>query len=146
MPLCEETGVETRGLDLATLLDDPWHVFQLKTLLAEHRVVLLRRQQLSPDALYRLAGLWGPLMDVRQVGNGARHVPGHDRIKVISNARDEEGRRVGDGNTAEQIWHVDASYWEAPPGVTLFYARRTPDPAPRTALVMASRPSGFIIT
>lgn len=133
--LSPHIGVEVKGLDLNTVPHDPWRTYQLKSALASHRVLLLRGQKLSPQALCNVAELWGPLMDVRQVGNGAIHVPGYDKIKVISNVRDAAGHRLGDGNNAEQIWHVDASYWEAPPGITVFYARQTPNPPPKTAFM-----------
>ncbi|HSW16652.1 MAG TPA: TauD/TfdA family dioxygenase [Ramlibacter sp.] len=134
-PLTQHIGAQVVDLDLNDVPDDRWRMHQLKDALAQHRVLLLRGQKLSPQALCAIGSLWGPLMDVRQVGNGAIHVPGSDRIKVISNARDASGLRLGDGNSAAQIWHVDASYWEAPPGVTIFYARKTPVPPPKTAFM-----------
>lgn len=130
-----QVGVEVLDVDVMTMLDDEWAFHQLKRALEEHLVVLARGQELGPDTLVRFAQLFGPAMDVRQVGNGAVHVPGTDLIKVVSNARDEQGRRLGDGNAAGQIWHVDASYWEAPPGTTVFYARQVPPDAPQTMFI-----------
>lgn len=131
-PLSPHIGADLIDWDVQDLLGNDWATFQLKQAVSEHLVVRLRGQKLDPESIGRVAQLWGPLMDVRQVGNGARHIPGHDSIKVISNARDATGQRLGDGNAAGQIWHVDASYWEAPPGVTVFYARTVPSVPPRT--------------
>lgn len=133
--LAEHIGREIVDFDLrllATGTPDPWLLFQIKDALAHARVLLLRGQSLRPDEISAVARHWGPLMDVRQAGNGAVHIPGNDYIKVISPVRDESGRRLGDGNSEAQIWHVDASYWEAPPGVTIFYAQCAPSPPPKT--------------
>ncbi|MDO8276515.1 MAG: TauD/TfdA family dioxygenase [Burkholderiaceae bacterium] len=131
-PLSEHIGADLAGVIVQDILEDDWLDYRVKQELGEHLVLRLRSQEASAGTMVELAKRFGPLMDVRQVGNGALHVPGHDEIKVISNIFDGSGRRLGDGNASAQIWHVDASYWEAPPGVTIFYARQTPAHPPKT--------------
>ncbi|MDO8278312.1 MAG: TauD/TfdA family dioxygenase [Burkholderiaceae bacterium] len=131
-PLSEHIGAELHNFDLRSVLSDRWARLQVRDALARHLVLRVRGQDLDADELMSLCSVWGPLMDVRHAGNGALHVPGNDFIKVISNARTRDGRRVGDGNSAGQIWHSDATYWEAPPGVTLFCGKVAPAALPRT--------------
>lgn len=131
-PLSEHVGVDVLDTTVQDVLADRWLQLQLKDFLAQHFVVRLRGQDYTPREIVSLGQVFGPLMDVRHAGNGARHVPEEPFIKVISNARDREGRRVGDGNSAGQIWHSDVSYWEAPPGVTLFCGRVAPPSLPKT--------------
>jgi alpha-ketoglutarate-dependent taurine dioxygenase len=75
VPLTQHIGAQVLDLDLNDVPHDRWRVHQLKDALGQHQVLLLRGQKLSPQTLCAIGSLWGPLMDVRQVGNGASTYP-----------------------------------------------------------------------
>ncbi|MBJ7281883.1 MAG: TauD/TfdA family dioxygenase [Acidimicrobiia bacterium] len=87
---------------------------QLVALLDQHLVVVLRDQDLSPDALVDLASTLGepavhPLVP---------HLAGHEAVQVIKNS--------GKSATLTEHWHTDVSFAQRPPKYTLLHARSVP--------------------
>ena len=85
------------------------------SLIAEHQVVAVRNQQLTPDEL---------VMFARRLGDPAvhplvPHLDGHPEIQEIRNS----GKRV----TLNEHWHTDVSFEERPPKYTMLFAREVPD-------------------
>lgn len=131
--LTPHIGVDFTGVDLEKDAHDADFVDTLRKALGQHLFVRIRNQQISPKTMTDLAANFGPLLDIRRAGGDALHVPGHDRIKVISNGTDPEtARPLGDGNSSAQVWHSDSTTWEVPVGHIAFYCRTAPDPAPET--------------
>lgn len=131
-PATEHIGADLLDIDLAAVVDDDLRLTEIRALLSRYLVLRIRGQHLSSEQAVRFTTFFGPLIDVRRPQPRAVHVPGFPEIQILSNATDEQGRRVGDGNTAAQVWHTDSGQWEVPPAVVLFYARKTPSPAPMT--------------
>jgi taurine dioxygenase len=131
-PLSDQVGVEIRNVVFEEAAPTEAFFEQVRYLLARHLLVFIPSQHIRAGTMTSVASRFGPLLDIRRPGSNARHVPGHDLIKVISNAVGDDGRPLGDGNSSPQIWHSDSTPWEVPPSHIAFYCRRTPDPAPRT--------------
>lgn len=127
-------GADIKNVTAAECAADRHLQALLKEALAQHLVLRFRGQTITPAEMVRLASAFGPLIDVRAPSvPQAIHVPGHDMIQVLSNGLDAQGRRHGDGNNSEQIWHTDSGQWEVPPGVVFFYGTKIPSPPPETA-------------
>ena len=118
--------------DVETQHRDPAFIETIAKKLRDHRVVLFHAQRLSPEAMTGFAAAFGPLLDIRRVGNNAIHVPGHDMIKVLSGNLADDGRPLGDGNTSAQIWHTDSTPWECPPNYISFHCLDAPEDPPHT--------------
>ena len=128
----EHLGVEVSGVTFEEAAGDEDFVDFIRVLLRKHLLVLIRRQQIEPATITAFVANFGPLLDVRRAGNVARHVPGHDMIKVLCNHLGPDGVALGDGNSSAQLWHTDSTPWEAPPSHLAMYCRETTDPPPRT--------------
>jgi taurine dioxygenase len=131
-PLADQLGVEIRNVAFEEVAGTEAFFEQVRYLLAHQLLVFLPNQHIEPGTMTSFASRFGPLLDIRRPGSDARHVPGHDMIKVISNVVGDDGRPLGDGNSSAQIWHSDSTPWEVPPSHIAFYCRETPDPAPST--------------
>jgi taurine dioxygenase len=135
-PMSEDIGLDVEGIQIADHVDNEDFLIAVEKALRDNLLLRFRGQHLDGPTTERFAGYFGPLMDIKRAGVDAIHVPGADRIKVISNGVDEKtGRLLGDGNSSAQIWHTDATSWEAPPAYITFYCRRTADPAPKTSFL-----------
>src|SRR6185437_11386396 len=104
-------------------------------LLKRHLLLFFPQQSIEPATLTAFAHHFGPLLDIRRKANPARHVPGHDMIKVISNITCSDGVPLGDGNASAQIWHSDSTTWEVPVGYIAFYCRIAPPNPPHTSFL-----------
>jgi taurine dioxygenase len=135
IPLTAQAGVELRNVVFEKVAGTESFFEQMRYLLARHLLVFIPAQDIQPGTMTDFASHFGPLLDIRRPGSNARHVPGHDLIKVVSNIVDDEGRPLGDGNSSAQIWHSDSTPWEVPPSHIVFYCRQVPDPAPRTSFL-----------
>jgi taurine dioxygenase len=135
VPLTTDVGVRLGHvvLEEAARTDDFFE--QVRFLLGRHLLVFIPGQELEPQTMTSFASRFGPLLDIRRPGSDAKHVPGHDLIKVISNGVDDTGRPLGDGNSSAQIWHSDSTPWEVPPSHIAFYCRQTVDPVPQTSFL-----------
>ena len=134
-PLSDHLGAAVAGIDLAVIAasHDEEAVAELKRALDHHLVLRIGGQSLSPGAYVALARLFGPLHNRKREDNpDAEHVPGHPDIKVITNARTDDGRRAGDGSAAELLWHTDGSRQDQPQVYSFLYGRVAPANPPRT--------------
>ena len=130
--LSGDFGVKLTDLDLEKSARDPEFVHWLKRLMDEHQVVFIPQQKISPETMEALPAATGQLAQIKRAGNTARHVPGFEWIKVISNGKAPDGVPYGDGNASAQIWHSDSTPWEVPVGHIAFYCRQTVQPVPKT--------------
>jgi taurine dioxygenase len=135
-PANEYVGADLEGIELSTAPDNQQVMLEIREALNAHLVLRIRGQRLTPAQAVRFTEWFGPVIDTRRPTTPrAVHVPGFPQIQVLSNAIDPDGQRLGDGNTAAQIWHSDAGQWEVPPGMSFFYGRTIPNPAPRTSFL-----------
>jgi taurine dioxygenase len=114
-PLCPHFGVEVLDVDLRDDLPDAgWDA--LRALLAEHGLLLLRAQELTPARHVEVARRFGELaIHV----HGQYLVPDHPELVRVSNMV-EGGRSVGIRNE-EVEWHVDGSWSAQPSAASLLY-------------------------
>ncbi len=114
MPLgAEVTGIRVDALDAP-------QVAWLRTVLADHGVVILRDQHTDDDALLRFLRSFG---DIRFT-DGETPVPTHPDLNVVSN--------VGRTRPPRSTFHVDTSYVRSPPAYTALRAVTVPDQGGQT--------------
>jgi taurine dioxygenase len=112
-PLAEHVGVEASGIDL-NRLDEP-DVTALRDAVAEHGVLFVRDQSLTPEQHIAFARRWGDI-DVNKYfpANG-----GHPEIAEVRKAETQQ-TNIGGG------WHTDHSYDQVPAMGSILLARETP--------------------
>ena len=87
--------------------------------LYDHRILAIRRQQLSSAAYARFGALWGaPILFFIP---GDRHSEFPELIKIDNSPATPESRRDG-----AMHWHQDSSYEAVPASVTMLYAIEAP--------------------
>jgi alpha-ketoglutarate-dependent taurine dioxygenase len=121
---CELDGVRLwDDLDATT-------VKNLRDLLGERGVIVLRRQSLREDELVRFAGLMGTLQPSVRYDWASKH---ERNVGYISNMRDPAGNPIGGLGSGEVVWHADQSYHENPVTGAMLYCVETPPDAGRTS-------------
>ena len=119
-PLHPSIGAEITGVDLAVPMDDDTAA-ALRSALWKYKVIAVRDQSPTPDALIGFAKAFGPL---EPFFIGDYNLEGHPEIYVLSNVR-RDGRPIGrDG--AGTHWHSDSTFTERPSAVTVLFAEETP--------------------
>lgn len=114
-------GAEIRGVDLSRQTDDDT-ADCVKAALHEHKVIVLRNQQLTPEQQIAFCRRFGPL----ESHILAQHlVPGYPELVRVSNILDEAGRPTGVID-AGRVWHSDGAFQERPNMYSMLYALETP--------------------
>jgi taurine dioxygenase len=121
-PLGETMGAAVTGLDIAAA-PDAGTVAELNDAFAEHIVLCIRGQTLTPGQLLAAARLFGtPEVQINSRLN-AETLP---EIGILSSEDTDalgNGKRVIRGTT----WHTDHSFKAVPPKATLLYALVVPE-------------------
>jgi taurine dioxygenase len=112
-PLTEHTGAEVYGLDLNQGVDAETRT-ALNRAFADHHVMVVRDQELTPPQFIAAAQIFGELFqhDKREM-----HVPGYPQIYYVSNEQTVPGKRYISGET----FHTDHSNHPAPPKATMLF-------------------------
>jgi taurine dioxygenase len=100
----------------------PHNLNALKAQLAEHGVVAFRGQKLTPADMIAFAEQFGELE------NSTRQdflLPNYEKIYVLSNVKDENGRPIGNSDDGFQL-HTDQYFFEHPTAYTLLYCLEAP--------------------
>ena len=105
-------GVEVIGLAVPRTTDA--EISELRTLLAEHGVLVLRGQELDDSAFVTFLRRFGELA----FSAGETPVEGRPELNLISN--------VGRSTPPRSVFHVDTSYVARPPAYTALRAVRIP--------------------
>ena len=112
-PLADRVGAEVRGVDLAIhggeALDD------LKALVWDKGVAVLRDQSLTPEAHIALAKRWGGI----DINNYFPLESEHPEIAIVGKRADQQ-TNIGGG------WHTDHSYDQVPAMGSILVARTLP--------------------
>ncbi|MGB6070434.1 MAG: TauD/TfdA family dioxygenase [Rhodococcus sp. (in: high G+C Gram-positive bacteria)] len=103
-------GIEIDELDLSSTATE-----ELRTLLAEHGVLILRRQPLDDTGFLAFLRRFGDMMFTE----GETPVPGFPDLNVISN--------VGRITPPKSTFHVDTTYVPNPPAYTALRAVEVPE-------------------
>jgi taurine dioxygenase len=106
-------GVELTGPALTDV--SATEVGELKKLLAEHGVLVLRGQHLDDAGFVAFLARFGDLMFTA----GETPVPGARNLNLISN--------VGRSSPPRSVFHTDSSYLHRPPAYTALRAVKIPD-------------------
>lgn len=126
-PLTTHIGSRVEGIDLAEPVPDA--VFaRIRRELVERSVLVLPRQEISPEQHIAFSRRFGPL-EHHVLSNFC--LPGHPEIFVVSNVI-ENGRHIG-AHGGSKRYHSDLSYMAEPSLGSLFYCLECPSEGGGTA-------------
>ena len=117
-PLTERTGAEVQGLNLAADINADIRA-ELNRAFANHHVLVIRDQGLTPEGFKKAAQVFG---DLQQHDKRETHVPGHPDVYYVSNDQIVNGKRIIPGES----FHTDHSNHPAPPKATTLFAVSLP--------------------
>ena len=112
-PLAAHVGVEAHGVDLNTIDDAGFNA--LRRAVADHGVLFVRDQTLTPEQHIAFARRWGPI-DVN------KYFPANGGYPEIAEVRKTENQQTNIGGG----WHTDHSYDQVPAMGSILLARETP--------------------
>lgn len=112
-PLAAHVGVEAHGVDLNTIDDAGFDA--LRRAVADHGVLFVRDQTLTPEQHIAFARRWGPI-DVN------KYFPPNGGYPEIAEVRKTENQQTNIGGG----WHTDHSYDQVPAMGSILLARETP--------------------
>jgi taurine dioxygenase len=125
--LTDNIGCRVEGIDIGAPMSDA--VFaEIRRALAEHTVLVLPGQDITPEAHIAFSRRFGPLED-HLLADFC--LPGHPEIFVVSNIV-ENGRHIGAYGGSKR-YHSDLSYMEEPSMGSLFYCLECPGGSGQTA-------------
>jgi taurine dioxygenase len=113
-------GAEVFELDAARMSAELAQT--IKSLIYEHKLVVLRGMQLDPAEYVKFASWFGKLEPYHQQNY---HHPDHPEIFVSSNVP-MNGKKVGVAGTG-QFWHTDYSFFADPLSMTFVYPQILPE-------------------
>lgn len=114
-PMAGALGADVHGVDLAALDDATFA--EIERAFAEHLVLFVHDQRLTPEQHVALTRRFGPVSRVPFV----KHMEEHPDIIAVLKEADERGI-----STFGNAWHSDFSFLEEPPMGSLLYAREVP--------------------
>jgi len=112
-PLADHVGVEALDIDLNAIDDTGFDT--LRRAVADHGVLFVRDQQLTPEQHIALARRWGGI----DVNNYFPANGGHPEIAEVRKS-ETQTTNIGGG------WHTDHSYDQVPAMGSILLARETP--------------------
>ncbi len=115
-PISGALGARIDALDLSGGLA-PGAAAALRQAVAEHLVVMLPDQDLSPARLVEITAALGPVARVPYI----RQMPDQPDVIEVRKSADEQRISVFGGD-----WHSDFSFLPEPPSLTLLYAIEVP--------------------
>jgi taurine dioxygenase len=121
-PMTEAIGIEVTGLDLSLPISLGTRA-ALRTVLAEHLVMVVRDQSFTPETLLTAVGNFGPIMRQHLA---SLLLPDHPLIVALDSSKTNvgaDGRSVAIG---ARDWHTDHAHQERPPNYTALSAVRLP--------------------
>jgi taurine dioxygenase len=121
-PLHPTLAREVVGLSLWEKLDEKT-VAELRSLYAQHGVLVFRRQALSEAELASFCALFGEL---ERTVRSDWASPATPEVTIISNLRDGSGHPLGGLGDGELQWHSDQSYMQQPATGAALYALELP--------------------
>ena len=115
-PVSPACGAEVTGIDLRH--PTAGDMALLEAALAEHGVLFVRDQHLTPEQQVALTARFGEVLRVPYI----KHLDEHPDIIAVLKEADE--RKI---STFGGTWHSDFSFLDTPPSLTLLYAVEVPD-------------------
>lgn len=120
-PMTPILGAEVLGVDLSQPIDGATFG-AINDALVKHSVIVIRDQDLSPEALIDFSRRFGPLM-VHVLKEAL--LDGHPEIYKLSNVK-KNGQAQGRAN-AGQYWHSDLTYEPVPSLGSVLYGIEVPE-------------------
>jgi taurine dioxygenase len=115
-PVAPACGAEVTGIDLRDPSSDT--VSLLNESLAEHAVLFVRDQHLTPEQQVELTRRFGAVLRVPYI----EPLAGHPDVVAVLKEPDERNISTFGGT-----WHSDFSFLDEPPSLTLLYALELPE-------------------
>lgn len=112
-PLADNVGIEALDIDLSEI--DDGGIAALRRAVADHGVLFVRDQRLSPEQHIAFARRWGPI----DINNYFPANGGHPEIAEVRKS-ETQTTNIGGG------WHTDHSYDQMPAMGSILLARETP--------------------
>lgn len=125
-PLSDALGIEVSGADATAMSDADFA--QLYDLWLDNCLLVLRDQELTPQALTAFSGRFGPLEMPPSSEKGSREEERASQAPemwIISNVI-ENGQPIGALGSGEAFWHTDMSYLRTPPTASILYGHEIP--------------------
>src|SRR5579862_7993004 len=122
VPLSPAIGALIEGIDLRQPLDEAARR-ELRALLDDNCIVLIRGQTLSEEQLALAASWVGPL--AKRGRPSAVRREGNPFITKVSNIR-ENGKLIGSLPDGEMLFHADSAFNELPHRASFLYAVEIP--------------------
>jgi alpha-ketoglutarate-dependent taurine dioxygenase len=114
-PLAAAMGAEICGVDAASITPDQFD--ELRQALFRHKMIYLRRQQLTHAEQETFSLRFGPFAEDAYT----QGVPGHRNVHPLIKQADDRSRMVfGEG------WHTDSPFLAQPPSITILYSIEIP--------------------
>jgi taurine dioxygenase len=121
-PITESIGAEVTGVDLGAPIDAATRL-ALDRALADHSLLVIRDQKLTPAGFMAASSVFGPSMPQHY---SQFNMPGFPDIGVLS-SRDSDRRPDGSYILrGTECWHTDHTNRERPPKATILYAVSLP--------------------
>jgi len=122
-PVAGSFAAEVLGADLAA--NDDATFAAVRKALFDHGVIVLRDQELPPEAQVAFSRRFGTVEGRRPSASDKVLMKGLPEITLLSNRR-ENGALIGNAD-AGRYWHSDQSFQEKPNLATLVYAVEIPE-------------------
>lgn len=123
-PITPAVGMEISGVDVSRI--DRSEAEALAQIFYDNSALLIRDQELTPEALVHFSRFLGGLDEAPVNEGGKTAVEGFPEIYVISNIVGGNGEPVGSLGAGEASWHTDMSYLERPPKASMLYSVEIP--------------------
>lgn len=123
VPLSPAIGIEARGVDISKPLD-PETAQALRTAWAENSILLVRTDGLTEDEQFAYARNFGDIADrvMPPVEKRTFRADPTNRMQLVTDEVDEEGRPRGSLGHGEMWFHTDKCYIEKPHRASFLYA------------------------
>ncbi len=129
-PMTDGFGAYVSGPALAQLLADPEDAAQVRALIQRHRALILTGLSLDANALLALAGTLGTVRPAR-VRHASLPVPAADHLFVSMRTPSAVPPPPSAEDDAH-VWHVDYTFVDPPPHLSMLYAVTAPASGSRT--------------
>jgi taurine dioxygenase len=122
VPLSPAIGIEARGVDISKPLD-PETAQALRTAWAENSILLVRTDGLTEDEQFAYARNFGDIADrvMPPVEKRTFRADPTNRMQLVTDEVDEEGRPRGSLGHGEMWFHTDKCYIEKPHRASFLY-------------------------
>ena len=141
-------GAEIRNINLSQSLSEDM-IEKIREAWHQNSVLIFRDQNLSEDDQIRFAANFGPVAGrVAPVHDGALDAPDWDKLMLVTDHVDTDGKAIGSLGHGEMTFHTDKCYVERPHRISFLYGIEIPSAGGHTKFASLcaaydSMPSGL---